>query len=73
MDEVESQSNFFENADEDADVEEIAVSPSLGMDIINIERKSAEEWLKRMAKFKEAAIESDKKLQAFLEEGKEKR
>jgi len=29
--------------------------------------------LKKMAKFEEAAIESDKKLQAFLEEGKEKR
>ena len=72
MDEVESWSGFSEDVDEDADVEEVAASPSLGTDIIDIKKKSATGWLKKMAKFEEAAIESDKKLQAFLEERKEK-
>jgi len=73
MDEVESWSGFSEDVDEDADIEEVAASPSLGADIIDIKKKSTTGWLKKMAKFEEAAIESDKKLQAFLEEGKEKR
>ena len=73
MDEVESWSGFSENVDEDANVEEVALSPSLGTDVIDIKRKSAAGWLKKMAKFEEAAIESDKKLQAFLGRGEEKR
>ena len=73
MDEVESWSGFSEDVDEDIDVEEVAASPSLGTDIIDIKKKSATGWLKKMAKFEEAAIERYKKLQAFLGRGEEKR